>query len=104
MKSLIASIALAVIVCFGQAPLAYAADQPDQPAGAASQTGKGDMLIVGHLLKIEGEFYVVKDASGKEVRLHVDKSTKLAGDIKVGDKIEAQATDKGHAASLKPVM
>ncbi|MBI4400893.1 MAG: hypothetical protein HY581_04610, partial [Nitrospirae bacterium] len=58
----------------------------------------------GDLLKIEGEFYVVKDAAGKEVRLHVDNSTKLEGNIKAGDKIEAQATDKGHAVSIKPAM
>jgi hypothetical protein len=102
--SIAASIALTAILCFAQAPLADAADQPDQPAGAGSQTGKGDMLIVGDLLKIEGEFYVVKDASGKEVRLHVNKDTKVVGNIKAGDKIEAQATDKGHAASIKPAM
>lgn len=99
MKTLFASITLTVFLCFGQAPLVYAADQPQ---GAAPQTGKGDLLVVGDLLRIEGEFYVVKDAFGKEVRLHVDKDTKVAGDIKAGDRIEAQATDKGHAASIKP--
>ena len=36
----------------------------------------------------ECEFYVVKDAAGKEVRLHVDKSTKLEGSFKAGDKVE----------------
>ncbi|MBI4400427.1 MAG: hypothetical protein HY581_02205 [Nitrospirae bacterium] len=94
MKRLIGLIALTVILCFGLAPLTYAADQP----AAGSQTVKGD------LLKIEGEFYVVKDAAGKEVRLHVDNSTKLEGTFKAGDKIEAQATDKGHAVSIKPAM
>jgi hypothetical protein len=46
----------------------------------------------------------VKDAAGKEIRLHVDKSTKVEGSLKAGDKIEAQATDKGHATSIKPAM
>ncbi|MGH7236805.1 MAG: hypothetical protein ACREIO_10520 [Nitrospiraceae bacterium] len=93
MKKLIGLVALTAILCLGLVSLTYAAAEP---AAAGSQTVKGD------LLKIEGEFYVVKDGAGKEVRLHVDKSTKLQGDIKAGDKIEAQATDKGHAVSIKP--
>jgi hypothetical protein len=93
MKKLIGLIALAVVLSFGMAAMTYAADQP---MAAGSQTIQGD------LLKIEGEFYVVKDAAGQEVRLHVDKTTKLEGALKAGDKIEAQATDKGHAVSIKP--
>jgi len=53
------------------------------------------------VLKIEGENYVVKDATGKEVKLHVNAETKKEGDIKVGDKIEAQADASGHATSIK---
>lgn len=95
MQKLIGLIVLTAALSFGLATLTYAAEEP---MAAGSQTVKGD------LLKIEGEFYVVKDASGKELRLHVDKSTKVEGDVKAGDKIEAQATDKGHAISVKPAM
>ena len=91
MNTLISLIALAALLAFGAGTLTYATDQP-----AAAQTVKGD------LLKIEGEFYVVKDAAGKEVRLHVNQDTKLEGSFKAGDKIEAQATEKGHAMSVKP--
>ena len=38
---------------------------------------------------------MVKDTAGKEIRLHVDKTSQLDGTFKAGDKIEAQATDKG---------
>ena len=41
--------------------------------------------------------------TGKEVRLHVDKTTKLEGAFKTGDKVEAQATEKNHAVSMKHV-
>lgn len=95
MKKLIGLIVLAVVLTFGMAAMTYAADQP---MGAGSQTIQGD------LLKIEGEFYVVKDATGQEVRLHVDKTTKLEGALKAGDKIEAQATAKGHALSIRPAQ
>jgi len=33
------------------------------------------------MLKIDGEFYVVHDMTGKEIRLHVDKDTKLNGNF-----------------------
>jgi hypothetical protein len=62
----------------------------------------GSQAIKGDLLKIDGEFYVVKEASGKEVRLHVDGTSQLEGTFKAGDKIEALASDKGHALSIKP--
>jgi uncharacterized protein YdeI (BOF family) len=91
MKKLIVPFMFAMVLGFGMASLSFAADM----AAPSTQTVKGD------LLKIDGEFYVVKDMSGKEVRLHVDKTSQLDGTFKAGDKIEAQATDKGHASSIK---
>ena len=92
MKKLIGPFILAVIIGVGMASYSFAADAMAEPN---TQTVKGD------LLKIDGEFYVVKDTAGKEVRLHVDKTSQLDGTFKAGDKIEAQATDKGHASSIK---
>ena len=43
---------------------------------------------------------VVKEMPGKEIRLHVDKTTALDGSINVGEKVEAQATEKNHAVSI----
>jgi uncharacterized protein YdeI (BOF family) len=94
MKKLIGLFVFAVIIGVGMASYSSAADDKAAPS---TQTVNGD------LLKIEGEFYVVKDMAGKEVRLHVDKTTVLDGTIKVGDKVEAQATEKNHAASIKHV-
>ena len=65
--------------------------RPEDMVAAGSQTLKGDVL------KIEGEYYVLKDPTGMEVRLHVDHTSQLDSDLKAGDKIEAQVTDKGHA-------
>jgi hypothetical protein len=92
MKKLIGSFAFALVLGVGMASLSFAAGDMAAPS---SQTVKGD------LLKIDGEYYVVKDTAGKEVRLHVDKTSQLDGTFKAGDKIEAQATDKGHASSIK---
>ena len=93
MKKLIGLLAFAAILSVGMAPLTYSAEPTAEP---------GSQAVKGDLLKIDGEFYVVKDTSGKEVRLHVDTTSRLEGSFKPGDKIEAQATDKGHALSIKP--
>ena len=99
MNRLIGLLAFAAILSVGMAPLTYAAEQMAAPGEMAAP---GFQAIKGDLLRIDGEFYVVKDASGKEVRLHVDGTSKLEGTFKAGDKIEAQASDKGHALSIKP--
>jgi len=95
MKKLIVPFMFAMILGVGMASLSFAAGDMAEPS---TQTIKGD------LLKIDGEFYVVKDTAGKEVRLHVDKTSQLDGTFKAGDKIEAQATEKNHAGSIKHVQ
>ena len=85
---------LAMLVAFGMISVSYAAD-PMGKSGSAAQTIKGEIL------KVEGENYTIKEASGKEVRLHVDKTTKTQGSLKAGDKVEAEATPAGHATSIK---
>ena len=99
MKNLIGLLAFAAILSVGMAPLTYAAEQMAAPGEMAAP---GSQAVKGDLLRIDGEFYVVKDTSGKEVRLHVDGTSKLEGTFKAGDKIEAQASDKGHALSIRP--
>ena len=96
MKKLISLFVFAMVISVGMASLSYAADDMAAPGSQA--------VIKGDLLKIDGEFYVVKDTAGKEIRLHVDKTSKLDGAFKAGDKVEAQATDKDHATSIKHVQ
>jgi hypothetical protein len=89
-------LVLAMLVALGMISVSYAADpSPMGKSTSAAQTVKGEIL------KVDGENYTIKDASGKEVRLHVDKTTKTSGALKVGDKIEAEATPEGHATSIK---
>lgn len=58
--------------------------------------------IKGTLMKIDGEYYSIKDTDGKEHRIHVDKSTKL-DTVKSGDMVKAYVTDKGHTTTLQRV-
>jgi len=63
-------------------------------------------VIRGQVLKLEGKSLVVKDTSGKEVRLVVDQKTQRGQvgirdeEFKVGDTIEVYVTPKGHAESI----
>lgn len=60
--------------------------------------------VEGEVLKITGDSYFVKDISGKEVRLDVDKDTKKDSNVTVGDKIVARVdtlTSPTHASSLQ---
>jgi uncharacterized protein YdeI (BOF family) len=110
MKTLIGIVAVGFILSL--AGLGFAADMGTsgstggaaaaaEKAAASAKEGANTRTIKGELLKIDGENYVVKDATGKEVKLHVSPETKKDGDVKVGDKIEAQADASGHATSIK---
>jgi hypothetical protein len=56
--------------------------------------------IKGTLMKIEGEYYVIKDDDGKQHRIHVDKSTKM-DKVVTGDMVKAYVTDQGHTTTLQ---
>jgi hypothetical protein len=51
-------------------------------------------------MRMEGEYYWIKDTDGKETKIHVDTSTKL-DKLVTGDKVKAYITDKGHATTLQ---
>ena len=89
------------------------AESPSQPAPGpiiSPQTAGHTETIEGELLRIDRDIYVVKDATGKEVSLKVDKDTKLEGNVVLHDQIVARATamksqhaesGKWHADSIK---
>ena len=56
----------------------------------------------GDVLKVDGDAFVVKDDSGKEIRLQSGRDTKLIGSHKVGDQIRAEYTPDGKVLSLRP--
>lgn len=56
--------------------------------------------VKGTLMKIDDESYWVKDTNGKDIKLHVDLSTKRDKVI-VGDKVKAYVADNGHATTLQ---
>ena len=57
--------------------------------------------IRGELFRVEDGYYFVKVKGGKEIRLHTDESTKMKGEIRKGDQIEAKVTDGNHATAIR---
>ena len=124
------AMTFAVLVVFGTATFVYAIDNPkdtpsrdslekktkqkdDSPAAGHGDSPTGvvetspQRAVKGEIVKTEGDFYTVKDPSGKEVRIHVDKTTNmekgsgLGETLKVGDQIEVEVTPQGHARTIK---
>lgn len=58
--------------------------------------------LEGDVLKLEGDFFVVRDDSGKEIRLQTGKDTKVVGSHKVGERVRAEYTPDGQVLSVKP--
>ena len=82
-----------VIVRFDRPSAPYAAsitrrpsDVTTVPAGALPRP----QTIEGEILRVHSDSYIIRDLSGREVRLHVDKSTKLDGNLAPGDKVVAR--------------
>jgi uncharacterized membrane protein YcgQ (UPF0703/DUF1980 family) len=76
----------------------------DKQKNVADEKGsnrvEGAKTIQGELTRVEDGNYFVKLKDGKEVRLHTDKTTKMMGEIKKGDRIEAQMNNQNHALSI----
>lgn len=59
-------------------------------------------MLSGEVTKIDDKasVYMVKDAKGKEHKVHFDKTTQVTGEVKVGAMVEVDEA-KGHAKSIK---
>src|SRR5262245_15262378 len=57
-------------------------------------------LVKGRLMRIEGEYVVIKVTADKEIKLHVDMNTKM-GEVRTGDNVKAYVDDSGHVTTLQ---
>jgi hypothetical protein len=100
MNKLIFSVLTVVVLGFGGG-IAGAGDPMSEKEAKPTL---GERLtkdaVKGTLMKMEGEYYWIKDTDGKETKVHVDTSTKL-DKVVTGDKVKAYITDKGHVTTLQ---
>ena len=95
---LLSFIAATILFSFGFAQAANPmSDKEAKPTIGERLT---EDAVKGTLMKMDGEYYWIKDNDGKETKIHVDKSTKL-DKVAVGDHVKAYITDKGHTTTLQ---
>jgi hypothetical protein len=83
---------LAILCVFGLATATFVQSAPTP--------SEGSPVVQGTLMEIDGPFYVIMDSSGKEQRVHVDKSTMIIGKVQPGAKVKAEVTKDGHASAV----
>ena len=100
MKYLISSLFVMVLMAFGTG-LSQAADpMSDKEASPTLKERITKDTVKGTLMKMDGPYYWIKDNDGKEIKVHVDKSTKM-DKVKVGDMVKAYINDQGHTTTLQ---
>jgi hypothetical protein len=99
MKRLILSAAIATALA---ATTAIAQEKPTDPAqpearqSTSQQTQATTMKGTVSSVDQSGKSFVIKDdATGKEVTVYWDSSTKVTGDLKPGSMVSIQTTDQG---------
>ena len=98
------------LLCLGVSSVASSADKlyTGQSEGKILTVDDKDRFVPGtevrgEIVKIDGANYVVREASGAEVRMHVDASTeKIKSGLmpKEGEYVRAKVDAKGHALSF----
>ena len=100
MRTAIVSLFLVLAVGFAGGVALAADPMKEKEAKPSMKERVMEDAVKGTLMKIDGEYYVVKDNDGKQHRLHVDKSTKLDKVVE-GDMVKAFVTDQGHVTTLQ---
>jgi len=56
-------------------------------------------VVMGKVIKADGEFVTIKTAEGETKTFHMDKTTKITGELKAGAHVSIEDA-KGHAMSV----
>jgi len=93
LRKILGGVSCGVLLCVGVgfSDVAWSADKMTRESGS----GK---VIIGNLLRIEGNNYFVKNREdGKEVCVYVDKTTQMNGvGVAAGDSVMVQVNDQNH--------
>lgn len=101
MNKLTLSISTIVVALGFGGGLARAADpMSDKEATPTIGERLTKNTVKATLMKMEGEYFWIKDTDGKQNKIHVDISTKL-DKVMTGDKVKACITDNGHTTTLQ---
>jgi uncharacterized protein YdeI (BOF family) len=71
-----------------------------KPAPFSANTSPRFQTVEGIVQQQDGNDYVIKENSGRDVRLHVDSTTRLDRDIRTGDRVEVVTSTMPSDASM----
>jgi len=95
--------AITYALCTTPVTTAKADLSPPQPPHLGGPHEDLGQVITGEVVRIDGEYYVVRIPGGRELRVQVDPSTLRTGTISQGDHIEGRMNHEHHALSIRPV-
>jgi hypothetical protein len=91
LQKVLGVVAFGILFCVG---LGF----PNVATSSENKMKEPEKIIIGKVLKIEGDNYVVRDREeGKEIRLQVDPTTKMnAAGVRTGDIAMAKVDHENH--------
>ena len=92
---------VALLFCAGAPGMVRAADSGTRPGAAPSGPESSAVSIKGQVLRIDIDALVLGTDGGGQVRLKMDKDTKVERALKVGDKVEAELGPERQAVNVK---
>lgn len=108
-SKIVGVLSCSFLLCLGLSTVAFSADQlkTGNMSGKIWTVDDKDRFVAGkevkgEIVRIDGENYVVREASGAEVQMHVDASTEQRSNMrpKVGEHVLGKVDAKGHALSF----
>ncbi len=94
---------LAVLLLLSLSEVALAADPAVKKPGADSlNPPSATSSMKGQVLKIEPDALILGTDGGGQVRLKINKDTKVERALKAGDKIQAEVGDDHQLVVVKP--
>ena len=94
------SIILVALLAWSSA-FVWAADLQQETALLEADTLTSDSVI-GILLKIDGEYFIIEGHDGEQLRVHVDETTDWE-QVDVGDSVRAFLTRNGHVTTVQRI-
>ena len=88
---------------FSSGTMAGDAKASDAKEGDKKRDPSGAHIVRGEVAKIDGQELILRDGASKEIRMQLDKDTKMHGVINMGNQVEAKVLPSGKVLSLKQV-
>ena len=101
------------VMCLGFSTASLAIDDFAKDLKADKNAGRQDVIkkdnrdaagistIVGQVLHVEPDYYLVREFDGDLRRLYIDKNTKMTGNISLEKRVEAKVNDQNYALSIR---